>query len=120
MIVPPGPDNPLYEAVCIRFGNLFVCLREYYKRTKLMEHIRSVNIDSSEEEESTNEFGDSDNTDESGITHDTIQTTDTTVISTDSSDNNIDSVQMFVSNSESTDLDPLTIDDWNWSIFGHS
>ena len=77
MILPPGPDNPLYEAVCIRFRNLFVCLREYYKRTKLMEHIRSLNIDSSEEEESTNEFGDSDNTDESGITHDTIQTTDT-------------------------------------------
>ena len=37
-----------------------------------MEHIRSLNIDSSEEEESTNEFGDSGNTDEYSITHDTI------------------------------------------------
>ena len=85
-----------------------------------MGRIYSLNIDSSEEEESTNKFWDSDYTDESGITHDTIQTTNITVISTDSSDNNIDSVQMFVSDSESTDLDPLTIDDWNWSIFGHS
>ena len=113
-----GPKNPLYKAVYIRFRQMgpHECLIQYYKRQTLLEDIRSLNINSSGEEDISDGLGESYETDSSYISQNTFCSTNTSLMCTESSDDDGNSSL----ESNTTSNPGPTIDDWNMSIFGNT